>query len=151
MAAAPGVNEEQHRAATMHLTDRTALLIVGGPGSGKTQTMAHRCAQLVDPAGPAAAPPESLLVLTFTREAAGSMVRRICAMVGPAGADILAGTFHSVAHLVFRTHTPERRYLILDEDSRSILRPRRITRSVLTSVSGSWWMPTHAPLTKIVS
>ena len=51
-----GVNEEQHRAATLHLTDATSLLIVGGPGSGKTQTMAHRCAQLVGLKGAAPAP-----------------------------------------------------------------------------------------------
>ncbi len=114
------VNEEQSSAAALQLLDRGALLIVGGPGSGKTQTMAHRCAQLVE----RGVAPDRIMVLTFTRAAAASMHRRVRLMVGPAADDILTGTFHSVAHLVFQTYEPEREYTLMDDKTSDLLMER---------------------------
>ncbi len=87
------------------------LLVIAGAGTGKTSTIAHRVAQLVvhgvDPA--------RLLLLTFTRRAAGEMRRRAHDIVREALNDTLgnkaqamlqrlvwAGTFHSIGNRLLR-------------------------------------------------
>ena len=50
------------------------VLVFAGPGTGKTETLARRFASIVHDDG---APPQSILVLTFSRHAAGSMRQRI--------------------------------------------------------------------------
>ncbi len=85
------------------------LLVVAGPGSGKTQTLATRVARLVQ----AGADPQRILLLTFSRRAAGEMERRVgrvlrdaLGLAPHAGAVRLAwaGTFHSVAARLLRAH-----------------------------------------------
>ncbi|KAB2684327.1 UvrD-helicase domain-containing protein, partial [Brucella tritici] len=100
------LNEGQ-RAAVIHGMDlpegKSAgpLLIIAGAGSGKTNTLAHRVAQLII----SGADPRRILLMTFSRRAAGEMgkrVERICARVlgDKAGVmtDALAwsGTFHGI-------------------------------------------------------
>ncbi len=68
------------------------LLIVAGPGTGKTMTLTHRIAHMIR-SGLAA--PEEILALTFTNKAAGEMRRRINKLlpVGQSG-EIYVTTFH---------------------------------------------------------
>ena len=85
-----------------------ALLILAGAGTGKTTTLAHRVAHLVLHG----AEPERLLLPTFTRRAAETMVgraERICAAAlggaaGFAGRLHWAGTFHAVGARLLREH-----------------------------------------------
>jgi serine/threonine protein kinase len=63
------LNEAQLRAVT---TTEGPLLIVAGAGTGKTRTLVFRVARLVE----IGAKPESILLLTFTRRAAASMLTR---------------------------------------------------------------------------
>ncbi len=76
------------------------LLVVAGPGSGKTRVLTHRVARLVadgaDPAG--------IVLLTFTQKAAREMVERLAALLGPAARAIWAGTFHALCLRLLRTH-----------------------------------------------
>ena len=103
------------RAAVLHGLPETGpaapappLLVVAGAGTGKTATLAHRVARLVL----RGAPPERILLLTFTRRAAETMVRRaerICAQVlgsdgALAGRLAWAGTFHAVGARLLRRH-----------------------------------------------
>ena len=64
-----GLNEAQLQAVTH---GEGPLLLLAGPGSGKTFTITNRILYLIEK-GQA---PEGLLVITFTREAALSMQRR---------------------------------------------------------------------------
>ncbi|WP_026868763.1 UvrD-helicase domain-containing protein [Inquilinus limosus] len=76
------------------------LLIVAGPGSGKTRTLTHRIAHLV--AGGAA--PESCLAITFTRRAAAEMRERLEILLPGAAARMPIHTFHSLGLALLREH-----------------------------------------------
>ena len=73
------------------------LLIVAGPGTGKTRTLTHRIAYLCAELGVF---PERCLAITFTRRAAGELRERLDALLGGAAQDITVGTFHSVGRTI---------------------------------------------------
>jgi DNA helicase-2/ATP-dependent DNA helicase PcrA len=87
------------------------LLIIAGAGSGKTNTLAHRVAHLVA----SGVDPHRILLLTFSRRAAGEMTRRverILAGIGGGGAAgggafQWAGTFHAIGARLLREHAEE--------------------------------------------
>ena len=94
------LSEEQRR-AVMHREG--AMLVTAGPGSGKTHVLTSRILYLIQERR---IPPDQILVITFTREAAGSMKNRYLEMTEKfrVSADISAGvrygqvsfaTFHS--------------------------------------------------------
>jgi DNA helicase II / ATP-dependent DNA helicase PcrA len=77
------------------------LLIVAGPGTGKTRTLTHRvaylCAELdVDPA--------QCLAITFTRRAAEELRQRLDGLLGPVAGDVTVATFHSLGLAILREH-----------------------------------------------
>ncbi|MFN7143119.1 MAG: ATP-dependent helicase [Myxococcota bacterium] len=91
------------------------LLVVAGAGSGKTTTLVRRVAWMIQKG----IPPSSILLLTFTRAAATSMLARARGFA-PEAVGVTGGTFHSVANLVLRQlHAvfglPER-FTVLDPD-----------------------------------
>jgi DNA helicase-2/ATP-dependent DNA helicase PcrA len=69
------------------------LLIVAGPGTGKTRTLTHRLASLVAERG---VPPEELLALTFSRRAAAELEERLAALLSGAAGGIRVATFHGL-------------------------------------------------------
>jgi DNA helicase-2/ATP-dependent DNA helicase PcrA len=88
------------RAAAEHAAG--PLLVVAGAGTGKTKTLAARVASLIRQG----TDPHSILLLTFTRRAAGEMIRRAGQVVGEAtAAGVWGGTFHAVAHRLLRIHS----------------------------------------------
>ena len=93
-----GLDTDQRRAAEIALG---ALLIVAGPGSGKTRTLTHRIAHLVARHG---ASPDECLAITFTRRAAGEMRARLRALLPDAWEGIPIHTFHSFGLSVLREH-----------------------------------------------
>src|SRR5260370_32176038 len=69
------LNPDQRRAVEHGIgagADPRALLIIAGAGSGKTSTLAHRVAHIVVNG----ADPHRILLMTFSRRAAGGMTRR---------------------------------------------------------------------------
>ena len=76
----------------------TPLLIVAGAGSGKTRTLIHRVAHLINRGVPAS----QILLLTFTRRASQEMLDRCQRLVGSASLQVQGGTFHGVAHRLLR-------------------------------------------------
>jgi DNA helicase-2/ATP-dependent DNA helicase PcrA len=91
-----GLDPDQ-RAAAAH--PGGPLLIIAGPGTGKTRTLTHRIAHLVGERGVA---PEECLAITFTRRAAEEMRERLQALL-PGPADRLTvATFHSLGAQILR-------------------------------------------------
>ncbi len=93
------LNPDQARAVTF---GDSPLLVIAGAGTGKTRTLIHRVAALID----RGVAPERILLLTFTRRAAGEMLSRAEQLVGAAGARVHGGTFHSVGHRLLRQFGP---------------------------------------------
>ncbi len=86
-----GLNPSQQEAAR---TTDGPVLIIAGPGSGKTRTLTHRIAYLISTGK---ARPYDILALTFTNKAAREMKERIQRLVGSEEAKgIWMGTFHSM-------------------------------------------------------
>ncbi|NBE82287.1 UvrD-helicase domain-containing protein [Micromonospora rubida] len=75
------------------------LLIVAGPGTGKTRTLTHRIAYLCAELGVF---PERCLAITFTRRAAEELRHRLDGLLGPVAEDITVGTFHSLGLAILR-------------------------------------------------
>ena len=93
------LNPEQLRAATH---PGGPLLVIAGAGTGKTRTLVYRVAHLID----TGVRPERILVLTFTRRAAGEMLSRAERLVGSSSAKVHGGTFHSTGHRLLRQFGP---------------------------------------------
>jgi len=89
------LNEAQFEAAT---AVEGPLLIIAGAGTGKTRTLVHRVAHLID----IGVDPRSILLLTFTRRAAEEMLRRASLLIDSRCSHVAGGTFHSFANLVLR-------------------------------------------------
>jgi DNA helicase-2/ATP-dependent DNA helicase PcrA len=75
------------------------LLIVAGPGTGKTRTLTHRIAYLCAELGVF---PEHCLAITFTRRAAEELRHRLDGLLGPVAEDVTVGTFHSLGLAILR-------------------------------------------------
>ena len=124
-----GLNEQQRRAVTHQ---GGPLLVLAGAGTGKTRTLVARAAWLRSCQG---VPASRILLLTFTRRAAGDMLARAEAASG-SGRDgaperICGGTFHAIAHKIIRQHAESfslpPQFTILDPadmtDLMDVLRP----------------------------
>ena len=106
------LNEAQFKAVT---TTEGPLLIVAGAGTGKTRTLVYRVAHLVE----MGIKPESILLLTFTRRAAASMLTRAAAMGDARCQRVSGGTFHSLGHSVLRRFADQagvaKNFTVLDQ------------------------------------
>ncbi|MBI4607167.1 MAG: UvrD-helicase domain-containing protein [Planctomycetes bacterium] len=92
------LDPDQRRAAEMV---RGPLVIVAGPGTGKTRVLTHRIAHLVADLG---VPPDQCLAITFTRRAAGEMAERLEALLPGAGRRVPVLTFHALGLSILREH-----------------------------------------------
>ncbi|WP_322747229.1 MULTISPECIES: UvrD-helicase domain-containing protein [unclassified Frankia] len=91
-----GLDAEQRVAAAVI---QGPLLIIAGPGTGKTRTLVHSVAHRVREQG---VPAEQCLAVTFTRRAATELRERLDALVGAAAPRILATTFHGLGLRIVR-------------------------------------------------
>ena len=113
------LNDVQRQAVT-HLDG--PLMVIAGPGSGKTRVLTYRIAHLINQG----VPPYRILALTFTNKAAREMKSRIGRVVGGASDKVWAGTFHSIFARVLRVEAPKIGYpgdfTIYDrDDSKSLV------------------------------
>ena len=106
------LNEAQLKAV---MTTDGPLLIVAGAGTGKTRTLVYRVARLVE----ISVKPESILLLTFTRRAATSMLTRAAALADARCQRVSGGTFHALGHSVLRKFAEQagvhRNFTVLDQ------------------------------------
>jgi len=104
------------------------LLILAGPGSGKTRVIAHRIAYLVAERG---VHPYRILAVTFTNKAAREMRDRVVALLGEPALSITMGTFHAVCARFLRVDGEKigiaRGFAIYDEADQLALVRRAMT------------------------
>ena len=111
------LNEAQQQAASLGVSkqDCPPLLIIAGAGTGKTNTLAHRVANLLL----SGVAPQRILLLTFTRRAAIEMLRRAehiihatsktsatLAALTNAARTLWSGTFHAIGARLLREYAP---------------------------------------------
>ena len=108
-----GLNTQQKEAV---LHTEGPLLIVAGAGAGKTKTITHRIAHLVDKGVPA----RHILAVTFTNKAAGEMRERVRKLVPEASGMPVVSTFHALGVRLLREFHAEaglpRGFSIWDRD-----------------------------------
>ncbi len=116
------LNDVQRQAVT---ATEGPVLVVAGPGSGKTRVLTFRIAHLIEKG----AAPWEIMALTFTNKAAREMQQRIEKVVGPRANRVWAGTFHSLFARILRVEAERIGYpsnfTIYDADD---------TKSVLSSI-----------------
>jgi DNA helicase II / ATP-dependent DNA helicase PcrA len=112
------LNPEQFAAAT---AGDGPVLVLAAAGTGKTRTLVHRVAYLIEQG----VPPDRILLLTFTNRAAREMRERAEKLVGDAVLSIWSGTFHSICARLLRRYGSALGYApgfqILDEDDQKKL------------------------------
>ncbi|MBU1615330.1 ATP-dependent helicase, partial [bacterium] len=119
------LNEAQLKAVEI---DRGSVLVIAGAGSGKTRTLVYRVARLVEQGTDA----KQILLLTFTRRAAASMLKMASLLLDERCQKVSGGTFHSFANATLRRYADlvgfNRNFTILDrsdsEDVINLIRTR---------------------------
>lgn len=106
----PDMNVSQRRAVSFH---DGALLLLAGPGSGKTTVLTHRIRALIE----SGVKDSDILVITFTKAAALEMQERFIRLMEPEEAHVSFGTFHAIFYSILRYHRAYRKVVpITDKD-----------------------------------
>lgn len=124
---------ERQKEAILHKDG--PLLVLAGPGAGKTFVITRRVQALIEQWK---VDPANILVITFTNAAADEMRQRFSTLCPGRGEDVRFGTFHSVFFYILRNAYGFRAEQILREGKR-----REIFRDILASISYEVQDPTE--------
>ncbi|MCG2828505.1 ATP-dependent DNA helicase [Methanothermobacter sp. K4] len=106
---------DEQRRAVEHFTG--PMLVVAGPGAGKTRIIVERVAHLTERKG---VDPGSLVVITFTKKAADELKERILRRVGSRAEEMQISTIHSFCNRILRMypdhHPLGSHFHVLDEE-----------------------------------
>ncbi|MBE2189440.1 MAG: ATP-dependent helicase [Candidatus Kapabacteria bacterium] len=133
--------------AVMH--SKGPALVIAGAGTGKTRTLIYRVSRLIEDG----IPPESILLLTFTRKASQEMLSRAALLLDGRAESVSGGTFHSFASLILRQYAQVMGYAsnftILDQsDSQDVI---NLLRHEFAGKNEKRRFPTKATISKIWS
>jgi DNA helicase II / ATP-dependent DNA helicase PcrA len=141
-----GLNPAQKEAAE---SIEGPVLIMAGPGSGKTRVITHRVAYLINVCGIS---PYRIMAVTFTNKAAREMRERLEGLVRGSTNNLTMGTFHAICARILRQDGKplgiESDFVIYDEDDQSDLikrvlqelnlDPKKfVPRAILSAISAS--------------
>lgn len=108
------LNPQQQQAVT---AGPGPVLVLAGPGSGKTRVLTHRVTYLINSLG---VRPYNILAVTFTNKAAREMEVRISGMTGEQTQWLTLGTFHSICARILRREAGDlpfnSNFVIFDQD-----------------------------------
>ena len=134
---------DQQRAAVDHIDG--PLLVIAGPGTGKTQLLSVRVANILKQTD---ASPENILCLTFTETGASNMRHRLADFIGPEAYKVQIQTYHAFGSYILQEHRPDltasidelERFTMIREiqenlDPKDILRPEFYTSSIIDAIS----------------
>ena len=110
-----GLNEAQKRAVS---AGDGHVLVVAGPGTGKTLTIVRRIGYLLGHG----IPPDQILALTFSHRAAREMRERVGAFLGDPAAHLFIGTFHLFGLRLLREIQPEKRGICTRDSQIELIR-----------------------------
>lgn len=141
-----GLNDNQRKAVT---AIDGPLLIIAGPGSGKTRVITHRIAYIARVVG---ITPYRIAAVTFTNKAAREMRQRLVSLLGQASERLTTSTFHAFCAGVLRRESEhigiDRDFAIYDDADQMSLMKRVLTeleydpkryppRAILSAISGA--------------
>lgn len=120
--------------AGLNLPQRSAVeqvsgpvLILAGPGSGKTRVIAHRVAYLIRVVG---INPRHIIAVTFTNKAAREMRERVACLVSGSVGEVTLGTFHAITARILRKEAKtlgiSPQFVIYDDDDQINLLKRSL-------------------------
>ena len=108
------------------------LLILAGPGSGKTRVIAHRIAYLIKVCGVG---PRRIMAVTFTNKAAREMEARLQRLIRGSVQNLTLGTFHAICARILRMDGRaigvDPKFVIYDEEDQISLIKRGIQEAGL--------------------
>ncbi|MDY6873490.1 MAG: UvrD-helicase domain-containing protein [Chloroflexota bacterium] len=115
------LNQQQQQAVT---APPGPVLVLAGPGSGKTRVLTFRIAYLIAALG---VPAYQILAVTFTNKAAREMENRVSGLLGGKADGLWLGTFHSICGRILRREAAylpiDHNYVIFDtDDQRSLVK-----------------------------
>ena len=121
MSIYDSLNKEQREAV---FCTEGPLLMLAGAGTGKTRSLTHRIAYLIEEAG---VNPWNILAITFTNKAADEMRERACNLVGVGSENLWISTFHATCSRILRRHIDligyDRNFTIYDaNDQKSLMK-----------------------------
>lgn len=112
------------------------LLVIAGPGTGKTQLLSLRAATILKKTD---ADPSNILCLTFTNKAALNMQERLLQLIGPEARHVVVRTFHSLAADIMN-HYPD----FFWEGAQLSVAPDVVQDDILTDILST--LPHNHPL-----
>jgi DNA helicase II / ATP-dependent DNA helicase PcrA len=125
-AAMTGALDPEQHAIVTH--DGGPLLVVAGPGAGKTRVLTHAIAHRIGQG----LPPENCLAVTFTRRARDELRDRLTALLGPDAAErVTVATFHGLGLLIVREQSQ-----LIGFDGDPKVAEEKTRNEVLRSLSG---------------
>lgn len=128
------LNDEQRLAVT---TIDGPVMVVAGPGTGKTQILSARIAHILNQTDVS---PSQILCLTYTEAGAYAMRSRLESMIGPVAYEVRIHTFHSLGAEIIRSN--EERFGARGLQPISELEKEQLLRELITE------LPPHSKLTK---
>ncbi|MGQ9856874.1 MAG: ATP-dependent helicase [Fervidobacterium sp.] len=140
--------DDEQREAVLNSSGK--VIVIAGPGSGKTKVITYKIAHLLLNG----VKPSEILLVTFTRAAAREMIERAQKVAGKNLDGMMAGTFHHVCNALLRKYGSvvgiKPNFTILDEEDATDLMKLARSRFVTSKQMGKA-LPTHNELHSLYS